>query len=36
MNLSLVETDLKDCVYSTKEEAERKRIVWNKIFRGEK
>ena len=26
---------LKDCVYSTKEEAERKRLVWNKIFRKE-
>ena len=28
-------TDLKDCVYSTKKEAERKRLVWNKIFRKE-
>ena len=26
---------LKDCVYSTKKEAERKRLVWNKIFRKE-
>lgn len=26
---------LKDCVYSTKEEAERKRLVWNKIFKKE-
>ena len=28
-------TYLKDCVYSTREEAERKRKVWNKIFKRE-
>ena len=26
---------MKDCVYSTRQEAERKRLVWNKILRKE-
>ena len=26
---------LKECIYSTEKEAERKRLVWNKIFKKE-